>query len=94
MGTKARLKQAYLAEKLLQIRLALDVSQSEMLKLLGVQDLITYHQISRYETGKREPPLKVLLEYARVAGVCMDVLVNDELNLPAQLPGKPKHQRR
>jgi hypothetical protein len=53
--------------------------------------LIVYNQLSRYETGDREPPLRILLEYARVAGVCLDVLVDDDLDLPAKLPAKPKH---
>ena len=86
MGTRARLRQERLAEKLLQIRDALGVSQSEMLRLLGVEDLITYHQISRYEAGQREPPLRILLAYARAANVSTDVLIDDELNLPAKLP--------
>lgn len=85
MGTRARLRQERLAEKLFQIRLALDLSQTEMLHRLGVEDLISYNQISRYETGKREPPLRVLLAYARVAGVSTDVLIDDELDLPAKL---------
>ena len=91
MGRKARIRQEYLPEKLLQIRNALGLSQTEMLYQLGIEDLMGYHQISRFETGEREPPLHVLLEYARVAGVCTDVLINDELDLPAKLPGKPKH---
>lgn len=91
MGGKARMKQGRLAEKLLQIRLALGLSQTELLYRLGVEDLIVYNQISRYETGTREPPLAILLRYARVAGVCVDVLIDDELDLPAKLPGKPKH---
>ena len=91
MGTKARLKQERLAGKLLRIRNALGVSQSELLRRMGVDDLISYNQISRYETGQREPPLRVLLAYARVAGVCSDVLLDDALDLPAKLPSKPKH---
>ena len=90
----ARLKQEHLAGKLLQIRLALGLSQTEMLYRLGVEELIVYNQISRYETGSREPPLAILLRYARVAGVCVDVLIDDEMDLPAKLPGKPKHSRR
>jgi transcriptional regulator with XRE-family HTH domain len=93
MGSKERLRQYRLAEKLLKIRQTLGLSQTEMLYRLGVEDIITYHQISRYETGTREPPLKILLEYARAAGVCMDVLVDDELDLPTKLPSKPKHAR-
>ena len=38
--------------------------------------------ISRYETGRREPSLLVLLEYARLAGISTDVLIDDRLNLP------------
>ncbi len=91
MGRKARIRQEHLPDKLLRIRNALGLSQTEMLYWLGIEDLMGYHQISRFETGEREPPLHVLLEYARVAGVCTDVLINDELDLPAKLPGKPKH---
>lgn len=86
MGAK-RIKQERLAEKLLAIRLALGVSQPEMLYRLGVEDLIVYNQISRYESGHREPPLKILLAYARVARVSTDVLIDDELDLPARLRG-------
>jgi transcriptional regulator with XRE-family HTH domain len=93
MGGKGRMRQERLAEKLLQIRNTLGLSQTEMLYRLGVEDIITYHQISRYETDAREPPLRILLEYARVAGVCLDTLANDELNLPEKLPAKPKHIR-
>lgn len=92
MGRKARPKQERMAGKLLQIREALGLSQTEMLHRLGVEDLITYHQISRFETGTREPPYIVLLRYARVAGVSTDVLIDDELDLPAKLPAKTKHK--
>jgi transcriptional regulator with XRE-family HTH domain len=91
MGKRARMRQERLAEKLLQIRLALGLSQSEMLRRLGFEDVLDYKRISEYELGKNEPPLAVLLSYARVAGVCMDTLVDDELDLPAKLPAKPKH---
>jgi transcriptional regulator with XRE-family HTH domain len=92
MGKRARMKQERLAEKLLQIRNALGLSQSEMLRRLGFEDVIDYKRISEYELGKNEPPLAVLLIYARVAGVCMDVLIDDELDLPVKLPTKPKHK--
>lgn len=92
MGTKARLRQERLAEKLLQIRLAFGLSQSEMLHRLGVQDLISYNHISRYETGKREPALRILLAYARLANVSADVLIDDGLDLPKKLPSVKKHE--
>lgn len=87
MGT-ARQKALRLPEKLLQVRLAFGISQTEMLKRLDVEDMIVYNRISDYEIGNREPPLPILLRYARVAGVSMEVLVEDELDLPAKL--KPK----
>ena len=81
-----------LAEKLLQIRIALGLSQPRMLRTLGVEEQIDYTMISKYELDKNEPPLDILLQYARAAGVHMEDLVDDELDLPAQLPGKVKHQ--
>lgn len=94
MGRRARLRPERLAEKLLQIRHALGLSQTEMLKRLGFEDSISYNRISEFELGKNEAPLPVLLQYARVAGVCPEVLIDDELNLPIQLPAKPKHTHR
>ncbi|HKO44221.1 MAG TPA: helix-turn-helix transcriptional regulator [Pyrinomonadaceae bacterium] len=75
-----------LAEKLLQIRNTLGLSQPEMLRTLGIDDLTDYTTISKYELDKNEPPLDVLLRYARVAGVHMEDLVDDELDLPHYLP--------
>ena len=94
MGNKPRLKPEYLAEKLLQIRNSLGLSQTEMLKQLGVEDLISYKQISKYETGISEPPLIILLQYARVAGIQMEVLADDKLKLPTKLSSKAKQTRR
>jgi transcriptional regulator with XRE-family HTH domain len=94
MGRRGRIRQEHLAEKLLQLRLALGLSQTELLKRLGVDDLIVYNQISRYETGTHEPPLRILLAYARLAGVCPEVLIDDEMDLPAKLPARPKHSRK
>ena len=87
------MRQERLAEKLLQIRNALGLSQSEMLKRLGFEDVLDYKRISEYELGKNEPPLAVLLSYARVAGICMDILIDDALDLPAKLPDKPRHRK-
>ncbi|MDX6693252.1 MAG: Helix-turn-helix domain [Blastocatellia bacterium] len=91
MGRGTRHQPERLAEKLRQIRLALGLSQTEMLRRLGVEDLIAYQRISEYELGKREPLLVVLLQYARVAGIHLEVLADDNLDLPAKLPSKPKH---
>jgi transcriptional regulator with XRE-family HTH domain len=91
MGS-ARLRPNRLGEKLRQIRDALGLSQTEMLKRLGFEDDIWYTQISSYELGRREPPLMILLQYARIAGVCLEVLADDDLDLPARLPRAPKHK--
>jgi transcriptional regulator with XRE-family HTH domain len=85
------MRQERLAEKLLQIRQALGLSQSEMLRRLGFEDALDYKRISEYELGKNEPPLAVLLSYARAVNVSTDVLIDDRLDLPAKLPAKPKH---
>ena len=90
MGRGGRIRQERLAEKLLQIRQALGLSQTEMLYRLGVENIIVYNQISRYETGSHEPPLRILLAYARAAGVPMETIVDDELDLPAKLPARRK----
>jgi transcriptional regulator with XRE-family HTH domain len=92
MGTHPRLKQKRLPEKLRAIRDAFGISQSEMLKRLGAEDLIEYNRLSEFESGKREPPLRILLQYARVANVWMDVLVDDELDLPNKIPSVKKHE--
>jgi len=91
MGTKPRLKPERLADKLRQIRLALGLSQSEMWRHLGLEDLIVFKQISTYELGKREPPLPILLRYAEAVNVSTDVLIDDRRDLPAKLPAKTKN---
>ena len=94
MGVKARQRPERLAEKLSQIRVALGLSQSELVRCLGLEDVISYKKISDYERGEREPTLLILLQYARAANVSTDVLIDDKLNLPAKLPAKPKDTRR
>lgn len=91
MGT-AHQRAERLAEKLLRVRLELGLSQAEMHRRLGAEDLVAYNRISEYERGKREPPLPILLSYARVAGVPTEVLIDDELDLPEKLPGHTNHE--
>lgn len=91
MGTKPRQRPQRLGEKLLAIRNALGLSQSEMVRRLDVEGIVA-SQISEFETGKREPSLIVVLRYARLANVCADVLIDDALDLPIKLPAKPKHK--
>ena len=92
MGRRARMKPARLAEKLFKIRTSLGLSQSEMLRRLAFEELIDYRRISEFELGEAEPPLPVLLQYARVAGVHIEDLVDDEFDLPVKLPGNVIYQ--
>jgi transcriptional regulator with XRE-family HTH domain len=94
MARGAREKPKRLAEKLLAIRQTFGLSQSEMLKRLGAEGRMDYYRISEFESGKGEPSLLVLLGYAQVAGVCVDVLIDDKVDLPAKLPAKPEHTGR
>jgi transcriptional regulator with XRE-family HTH domain len=88
----ARPKPKHLAEKLRRIREALGLSQSEMLRRLGFENVHAYTRISSYELGRNEPPAMVLLEYARAANVYVEVLIDDKLDLPAKLPSAKKHE--
>ena len=92
MGSSPRPKPERLPEKLLQIRLSLELSQDGMLKRLGLDESHFRSAISGYELGTREPPLPILLNYARIAGVWVDVLIDDELDLPGKLPSPTKHE--
>lgn len=92
MGRTARPKPNRLAHKLLDIRTRLDLTQGEMIKRLGYNRSPLYpSSLSEFENGKREPPLLVLLQYGRVAGVPVEVLIDDDLNLPEHLPAMLEH---
>ena len=82
-----------LAQKLLQIRQGLGLSQNGLIRDLGLAGQLSQGKISEFETGRREPSLLILLKYARAAGVVMDVLVDDELDLPERLPATVKKRR-
>ena len=92
MARGARVRPERLSEKLLQIRMDLGLSQSELLRRLRFEDVMDYRRISEFERGTTEPHLSVLLQYARAAGVHMEDIVDDELDLPARLPGNVRHQ--
>ncbi len=106
MNSDPREKTSHLADKLRRIRDALGLSQTQLLRLLELTAYYHHTRISLWERGYREPPIKVLLRYARVAGISTDVLIDDDLELPkklspANLPKKkaagkkaPRGQRR
>ena len=77
----SRPRPKHLAKKVLQIRRSLGVSQGEMVRRLGVQDLIDHTTISKYELDKNEPPLAILLAYARLVEIPVEQIIDDELDL-------------
>ena len=82
MAKAPRPKPKRLGEKLKSIRASLNLSQNEMLRSLGMGDSYNRSVISGYELGSKEPPLPILLKYARLFNVSTDLLIDDELDLP------------
>jgi len=85
-----RPKPKNLGKKLLQIREKLGITQPHMPARLG---LLGMHpgRISEYENNVREPSAMTLLAYAALAGVHVEDLINDNVELPEKLPGKVRH---
>lgn len=82
MGRQRRPQPKYLAKKLKQIRVGLGVGQAEMARLLNHgPSPPDGAMVSRFERGEREPNLFVLLAYARLAEVTVDILIDDKLKL-------------
>jgi transcriptional regulator with XRE-family HTH domain len=87
MGRSNRQAPLHLAAKLHAIRAQLGLTQEQMIERLGRAAKSLYPaSISQYESGRREPPLTVLLQYAREAGVPVDILIDDDQDLPHPLP--------
>jgi transcriptional regulator with XRE-family HTH domain len=92
MGSSPREKPARLAEKLTHIRRVLNLSQDEMVRRLSLEDQLTREEISKYERGLRVPSLLTLLKYARAAGLIVDDLIDDDLELPNKLRSSRKRR--
>jgi transcriptional regulator with XRE-family HTH domain len=93
MGQSRRPQPALLASKLRQIRALLGLSQEQMAEhLKHVKSPPQPGHISEFERGKREPSLLVLLAYARLSGVTVDILVDDDLDLPGKLSFRAKRK--
>jgi transcriptional regulator with XRE-family HTH domain len=90
MGRVTRPQPSRLAEKLLQIRTNLRLSQNELIRLMGLSEELRREEISDFERGKRVPSLLVTLRYARTYGVSADVLIDDKLELPPKRKGRRK----
>lgn len=88
MGRSHRTKVKRLGPKLREIRRQLDLTQEQMIARLDCPDESLHPaSISRYERGTHEPSLPVLLRYAKVAGVAVEMLIDDDLALPERLTG-------
>ena len=93
MGATRRPTPRRLGIKLLQVRLKLDLSQVEMAnRLREVPSPPRPADISRFELGSREPSLPLLLEYARLVKLPLEVLVDDKIEMPRRFP-KPDRRR-
>lgn len=79
----AREQMKRLAIKLKQIREELNLSQNGMIRLLNLEDDLIREDISKFERGIREPPLRVIVKYARALRISTDVLIDDDLDLPS-----------
>jgi transcriptional regulator with XRE-family HTH domain len=83
MGRSRREHPKRLAAKLRQVRMSLGLTQEQMAEQLQKTKPSTRPgHVSEYERGLREPTLLVILRYARLAGVSVDALIDDKLNLP------------
>lgn len=89
MGTSRRPRPARLATKLREIRTGLGLTQAEMFERLGDTGTRLYvGHIDDYEKDRRVPTLQVVLAYARAAGISMEVIVDDRLELPKRIAGR------
>jgi len=87
----SRTRPERLAEKLRSIREALELTHEDLISRLDCPKIPLYRaSISQYESGKIEPPLPVLLSYARLANIYVEVLIDDELDLPKKIPASKK----
>ena len=92
MGRTPSERPIRLAEKLVQIRQALGLSQDGIVERLELENKLTREDISKYERGLRVPPLLTLLKYAQAAGLYVDALIDDDTDLPGKIPSATKHK--
>lgn len=85
--TKELRKPQHLGAKLAAIRRHLQLSQNELISMLGFAEELVREEISAFERGLRVPPVVVLLAYARSVSIAVEVLIDDKLDLPDHLAG-------
>ncbi|MCA1565737.1 MAG: helix-turn-helix domain-containing protein [Acidobacteria bacterium] len=90
MGKAPGYKPSRLGQKFVEIRKKLGLSQNGLIRHLGLAEYLFQGDISAFELGNRIPDLRTLLLLANAVGVYVDVLIDDELDLPEKLPAKPK----
>ena len=89
MGSARRYIPKLLPAKLRFIREALGLSQDgivEAIKRRGVSGQLDRSYVSGWESGDREPALDVLVRYSEMAGVWLNSILDDGVDLPARLP--------
>ena len=91
MGRVAAKKPRRIGKKLRQIRLMLELSQDGIIERMGLEGKLKRTSVSNFERKRRVPSLLVLLRYARLVGICLEVLVDDELDLPQDLSSTIRH---
>ena len=94
MGRGMRTQPKRLKEKLKDIRSRMGITQQEMvnsLKSYAPSEFVDSGYISQFENGKREPTLPILLAYSKLTGVSINALVDDDMDLPKRLAGRPQH---
>jgi transcriptional regulator with XRE-family HTH domain len=83
MGASPRVRPQRLASKLSLVRTKLGLTQAEMAEALSnTKVAVSDRDISKYEKGKRDPSLVILLRYSRLARVKMEIFADDDLDLP------------
>jgi transcriptional regulator with XRE-family HTH domain len=90
LGRARRPQPQRLPAKLREVRRRLGLTQQQLMELLAVgKSSLRVGHISEFESGKREPPLPLLLGYARLACVPLELLADGELELPERPHGPP-----
>lgn len=83
MGQNKRRIPAKQGQKLKAIREHLGLTQEQLIERLDCPSIPLHTgAITNYEKNVRDPSSVILLKYARLVGISVDVLIDDELDLP------------